>query len=97
MVRWVNGWLPRWLVDAYIQSAPHPFATIIAQEVTPLLSSSSPPHLTLSSSPLLLLLSSTQVFQSGLVPSDTDFRIFRDFGHLPGLDIAFVKVPTLFI
>ena len=27
---------------------------------------------------------------SGVIPGETDYRVYRDFGHIPGFDAAFV-------
>lgn len=31
-----------------------------------------------------------EIFESGLIPSDTDFRIFTNVGGLPGFDFAHI-------
>ena len=52
----VSGPENPWMIQLYSDSVPHPFGSVVGQEV----------------------------FESGIIPSDTDYRIFRDYGGLPG-------------
>jgi len=36
-----------------------------------------------------------ELFQNGFVPSETDYRVFRDFGHIPGNIKLITKLPNL--
>jgi hypothetical protein len=38
----------------------------------------------------------SDVFSSGFIKSDTDFRVFRDDGDVPGIDLAFVERTRLY-
>ena len=38
----------------------------------------------------------SDVFSSGFIKSDTDFRVFRDDGNVPGIDLAFVERTRLY-
>ena len=45
-----------WMIHTYAAHAPHPFASVVGQEI----------------------------FESGVIPSDTDYRIYRDYGKISG-------------
>ncbi len=52
-----------WLTSRYASSVPHPYGTVLGQDI----------------------------FQSGLIPSGTDFAVYAYDGGMRGLDIAFYR------
>ena len=56
-----------WLVSIYGKHAPHPFGSVVGEEI----------------------------FQSGIIPGETDFRIYRDYGGLPGKVVSFVSLSVV--
>ncbi len=52
-----------WLTSRYASSVPHPYGTVLGQDI----------------------------FQSGLIPSGTDFAVYSGDGGMRGLDIAFYR------
>lgn len=52
-----------WLAQAYARAVPHPYGSVVAQDI----------------------------FQSGAIPSGTDFEVYTREGQVPGLDVAFYR------
>ncbi len=82
------------MIAAYGEAAPYPFASVIGQEIFQ--SGVIPGKLYAWSATCMgccLSLESVwrAVSMACLLKGDTDFRIFRDYGNIPGLDIAYMK------